>query len=298
MNRLEKLGYRIRISSWVGRLGNHLVQVSSAIYLAQMTRSLLEVPDHELITRRIFDFRTRDQVNCDEPISGWFLFSSECYQFPIRYDAERRRILQDFLYDFLFATNCFDKLKRHFNMAFRQDANSETLVINMRSGRDIFREEPPPQSDYMQPPLSFYQTIIETHGYGDCIVVTESDRANPVISELLSWRPDIRLKRHTSVRSDIETVLGANHLVMPHSSFTWCLALASKNLKVLHQWDHFPVRGLRGVDINTYKVTGYIKPGDWKGTPEQLELMVMHPKSLVSLCPKVDDSSDQPSAWM
>jgi hypothetical protein len=272
MNQLEKRGYRLRISGWMGRLGNHLIQLSCAIHLAEKTGSLLLTPDHEILRRRVYDFRAGGKGDCDEEVTGTFFTQPECFQFPIRYDSERRRVLQTFVLEQLQRKPWW----RRMSPAPDSVVDGETLVINMRSGRDIFRESPPPQNDYMQPPLSFYKKIIEKNRYEKCLIVTEPDRANPVIAGLLAWHSGVRVKTHRGVLDDISTVLSARHLVLAHSTFTWCLALMSRQLKELHQPSTCRVLGIRDYVINTYEIEEFIKPGQWTASSNQLAQMLSH----------------------
>jgi hypothetical protein len=276
MINLDKKGYRISIGDWVGNLGNHLIQMSGGLNVAKNTQSKLTIPEHRLLRRRTFDFTDVTNDNCFEPLVGRFFYQSDCFQYPIIYDRERKRIFQDHLYKLLLRRS----VREHFHDLLTRKPDDlvdpDTLVINMRSGGDIFRTDPPPQNDYMQPPLSFYKHIIESHNYHDCLIVTEADRKNPCIEALMSWNRNIRIKTHTSVRDDLRTILGATHLVMCHSTFSWCLALMSKNLRNLYQPHSFQVRGVGDLSIDTYVFENYIKPGEWKCSPEQLDKMVNH----------------------
>ncbi len=291
MSSLEKKGYRLSISGWVGRLGNHLIQLSCALNVAQQSKSLLIVPSHEILSRREYDFRDSSGHDCNEPIDGTFFTQQECFQFPIRFDADRRRILQTFVLPQLERRTWLQRVQRYLSRDTDRAVEEGTLVINMRSGRDIFRNSPPPQSDYMQPPLSFYQRVIESNGYDRCIIVTEPDRANPVIAGLLSWHSGIQVKTHKGVLDDMATVLNARHLVLAHSSFTWCLALMSRELRVLHQPHTCRVLGIKDFVVNTYELVNFIKPGEWRASPGQLAQMLNHPiEDVIRL--NVDNSSE------
>jgi len=283
MRALDKKGYKIKLTDWVGRLGNHLVQVATAIWVAQKTESLLILPRHTILKRRLFDFRNSSNNSCNEVVEGQFLFDYERIQCPAMRDRDRRIILQDYLYDFLVREKITDKLRDKIRWQKIVEPDENTLIINIRSGRDIFRQQPPPQDDYMQPPLSFYQKIIESHNYRNCLIVTEQARANPVIAALLTWDSNVQIKEHTTVHSDIFTLLNAHHLVIAHSSFSWILAQMSKKLRVLHQWNLFPVRGIDDFIINTYEVKNYIEPGTWCASADQLARMISHPLKDVSV---------------
>jgi hypothetical protein len=282
-NVLEKKGYQLRISGWLGNLGNHIIQLSGAINVADHTQSRLTVPSHPLLKRAVYDFTDSRNQNCLEPISGLFFTQADCFQFPIRYDADRRRLFQKYILELVSSISLRERIDELLHPRPSERVEPGTLVINVRSGKDIFRTEPPPQSDYMQPPLSFYKTVIESHGYEDCLIVTEAARRNPCIAALLDWNPRIRIKTHTTVGADARTILSASHLVMCHSTFSWCLALMSKNLRVLHQPASFQVRGVKDFAVHTYAFDNYIKPGEWRAAPEQTALMLDHPIEDVSV---------------
>lgn len=276
MINLDKKGYRMSIEHWVGKLGNHLIQMSGALNVARNTQSSLTIPKHPLLTRRTFDFTDSTNDNCLEPLAGRFFFKSDCFQYPIVYDRDRRTIFHDHVYDLLVSRGFRERLDGLLERTPIDPVTPDTLVINMRSGKDIFRTEPPPLKDYMQPPLSFYKHIIESNDYTDCLIVTEGDRKNPCIEALRSWSPTIRIKTHTSVKDDLRTILGATHLVMCHSTFSWCLALMSKNLRKLYQPQSFRIRGVGDFAIDTYTFHNYIEPGEWECSGDQLERMVNH----------------------
>jgi hypothetical protein len=263
-------GFDLILTQWVGRLGNHLIQLSNAIHVAERTKSRLTIPDHASFKRRIFDFRG-DHASTGSK-SSCFFWPHECLGHPIEYDAIRRNVFRRHV------VKMFLKRERWWWPSKNSSkVGPETLVINIRSGADIFRADPPPQSDYMQPPFSFYRRIIEDHGYTDCLIVTEADRMNPVIDHLLKWDKRIRLNFHRSVIEDIQLVLSARHLVMAHSTFTWCLALMSDRLEVLHQPDSFKINGVPDIDIHSYHLDGYIEPGTWLASEEQFRMMTDHP---------------------
>jgi hypothetical protein len=284
-NQLTRMGYVLRLSGWMGRLGNHLIQLSCAINVAQKSKSLLLVPPHGILKKAKYDFRVKGEDNCNEEISGPFFLQTDCYQFPIRYDQERRQIFLEYIRQQMTYRSLKGRLRDRVFPEPDTRLDDDTLVINMRSGTDIFRSSPPPQSDYMQPPLSFYKYIIEKYDYRTCLIVSEPERANPVIAALLSWgqNRDIRIKTHRSVQNDVATVLNARHLIAAHSTFTWCLALMSHNIRVYHQPHTCRIRGTMDFDVHTYEFSNYIKPGEWTASNAQLDLMVNHPVSDVRM---------------
>jgi len=283
MTTLENTGYRIEIAGWVGNLGNHLIQVSGAINVARHTASKVIVPRHPLIRLRELDFTNSSNINCNETIVGRFFFQSDCFQWPVRYDVDRRKLFRDYVLDDISKRTLRESIADIARLRKDDRVGSDTLVINIRSGLDIFRLGNPAQADYMQPPLSFYKRVIESHGYDDCLIVTQADRLNPCVEALLEWRKDIRIKTHRSVRDDLRTLLSARHLVMCHSSFSWCFALMSRNLRVLHQPETFRILGVPDLSIYTYHFKDYIRPGEWTYSEAQREAMLDHAVTDISV---------------
>lgn len=215
-----------------------------------------------------------------------FRFKQECFQFPIVTDQERREIFQKYLLPQLENRTFRAKLKKLLAPSTSQHetiTSEETLVINIRSGFDIFRQIPAPHNEYIQPPLSFYKHIIKKHNYRKALIVTEPDRANPVIPALLNTdlHCEIRLKQRKSIQDDISTILNASHLIAAHSTFTWCLGLMSKNLKVVHQPETFYIRGVSDFESKVYRIKDYIEVGEWNASDSQLALMLGHSEELV-----------------
>lgn len=153
---------------------------------------------------------------------------------------------------------------------------ADALVINMRCGSDIFSGNPKPGADYMQTPLSFYRRIKDNGRFDDYLIVMERDQLNPVIGPFLKYLAGIYLNQHRSVNDDILLALAAWHLVLAHSTFTWCLALTWTNLEVLHQPETFRIQGVPEVKISTWSTRKFVKPGEWEADELQMRMMVKH----------------------
>ena len=277
-------GNHYHITHWAGQLGNHIIQLSNAIYLAERTFSKVSYPDHSLLRSATFDFSKSDSPN-PRLIKGCFFYNDECLPYPLLYDYERRAILRKYIVPLIFPSFMPDPR-----------VSEKTLVINIRSG-DVFRGDYESKeaifsgvSNYMQPPLSFYQLIIEKYGFTDILIVTQPDRKNPCIQGLMEWRSDIRIVEHQSPLDDLRILLSAKYLITAHSSFSWCAALMSSVLEVLFQPASFQVKGVRDIEIHTFKMNGYIPPGQWRPTRDNLSLMLTFPVQLISetIFPKLD----------
>lgn len=116
----------------------------------------------------------------------------------------------------------------------RVDLEPDALVIHMRSG-DVMRTTRGVK--YWQPPLAYYKYIVETfHPTSPIYICTEIHEpadgvtgGNPVVDELLKWRPDI-IFPNADLKGDVATLLGARYLVQAVSSFSVTLATMSDRL--------------------------------------------------------------------
>jgi hypothetical protein len=274
MKNLTNNGYRIEIKGWVGNFGNHMLQLSGALKVAIETESVLTYPQNKIIPNQIFDFRSAKNSQCNLKVTSLFFYHDECFQYPLIYDQERREIAIKYI---------LPLLKKKYNRITNDNQNwdiENTLVINIRSG-DIFRDDYNSEDaiksgikNYVQPPLAFYKKIIGQFFYKNIIIVTQPDKRNPVIQELLKQYDKIIIKEHISPLDDFMMLLDAKHLVTCHSSFSWFAALISENLLVLHQPQSFSVKGINDYDVYTYNVENYIPYGSWKATKENLKKMI------------------------
>lgn len=267
---LPRKGYLIFIGEWMGNLGNNLIQLSNALNIAIETKSKLFLPKHDIIKSTNFDFTDPKNNNCNKEIKGIFYYSFQCFVYSLDgKDVERRKIYQEYVLPLLPQVEI-------------DEVGPKTLVLNIRSGTDIFRADPPPSPQYVQPPLSYYKHIIENGNYKDILIVTNKDRKNPCVEKLLSWNKNIRIMESSPIR-DMSAVLKARYLVIGLTTFSIQLALMSQNLKKLYQphfiklysQPHF-INGVKDYSIYNYKFNNYINPGEWHCTKEQLNMMINH----------------------
>lgn len=172
----------------------------------------------------------------------------------------------------------------------RGDAEiADRLVIHLRSG-DVFWPNPHPA--YGQPPLGFYQLVLNYREWSEVVLVAE-DETNPCFEEIL----DLCREKNTPTRitgrnfSDaILEVSRAQNVVF--SAGTFCPAicwLEPLNRTVFHFADSptqsFELDGANFVlvkDKNGRYVSS-VMDGNWANTPEQRKLMVEYPKSALTL---------------
>ena len=166
------------------------------------------------------------------------------------------------------------------------ETNISDLYINIRSGKDIFGNHQYSPGSYVQPPLCFYQTIIEKFNFSNIYIISNG-KENPVIDELLKSYNNTKYF-HGTVEEDTAIILSAKNLVLPCSSFTVELVKLSDNLQNLFEFNilyekdhinwHYQDRHLRPLKFNriimnpTEEYIKVMKP--WKQKPEQFSQMI------------------------
>ena len=152
-------------------------------------------------------------------------------------------------------------------------ANPNDLYINIRSG-DIFSTRI--NHMYSQPPLCFYQKIINENNYSD-IYILSNGHENPIVDKLLEIYPKIKYI-HGKIEYDISVIINAYNFVMPVSTFPETLINLNSNLKNLYIYDLLRSSPQK-VNYTIYKMIPSLKYSEimekkWKKSKEQLDLMM------------------------
>ena len=156
----------------------------------------------------------------------------------------------------------------------KYNSSPNDLYINIRSG-DIFVNII--NKYYAQPPLCFYQKIINENKYENIYIIANGHE-NPVVDELLKLYPKIKYL-HGSIEYDISVVINAYNFVMPISTFSYTLIWLNNNLKNLYVFRenyfvplHSNYTLYKMASSERYKKTMINK---WNNTKEQLLLMLI-----------------------
>ena len=163
-------------------------------------------------------------------------------------------------------------------------ANPDDLYINIRSG-DVFVNIM--HSSYSQPPLCFYQKIIQENKYQNIYLISNG-KENPLVDILLKLYPNIKYMHGTPIE-DMSVLVNVYNLVLPISSFPYAAIRFNDNLKNLFIYDimveTISVRWyaedyyFKNMKFNIYKMkpsSNYenIMKGKWKKSKIQLDLMI------------------------
>ena len=165
-----------------------------------------------------------------------------------------------------------------------EELTDDTLVIHFRSG-DAFSERP--HGALGQPPLSFYEKVIEHESPAKVILVCEN-LANPVIERVRSLIDSRGIPVSVSssgFRQDLAILLGAQILVTANGTLAEALLLLSPRIK---RWVSFggnfrPYFRRRALDstVSVVDLSGEysraIMKGNWQNSPAQREMMLNFP---------------------
>ena len=147
------------------------------------------------------------------------------------------------------------------------------LVINIRS-RDVFFNKI--NKNYGQPPLCFYQKIIDDNKFKN-IYLMSNGHENPTVNKLLELYPKIKFI-HGTVEEDASVIIYSYNLVMPVSTFPFTLVRLNNNLKKIFVYSLIKYN-FKDENFTVYRMEAsqnYLNKiqGKWKNTKEQLDLMI------------------------
>ena len=264
-----------------GNIGNYLFHLCHGVMWAQLREATLVVP-RPLALRSL----NRSAVALD--------FSSGSRS----YDPGKVEVLEAFIHgneltrqlSFRYRYFCMqDHVRPLFDDAATHDElDDNTLAIHVRSG-DIFgdaRINP----KYGQPPLSWYETLIERSGFASFVVVTQTrfakGRLNPVVAAIRERWPEVRILSEDT-ECDFHTLRHARHLALSVGTFALTAAMCNVQLESLHvprydrTWDPnfsdiFPAGEDLGFTRVDYEIGGYAAMHSWENRPDQVELMLGH----------------------
>jgi hypothetical protein len=284
----------INITNWRGRLGNNIIQISNAIYIAEKTKSTVFFPSlrHRGLNLNTISFSEDPPPLGINTIKGDFWeidkFDS-CYR--IKKEeliSNRRRILLAYF-------NPIITTQVKVYKFYPDNPTEKDLTLHIR-GSDIFNKQPHP--DYVPPPLIYYSDVIESREYENVFIISE-DTKNPCISELKKrfgkkikvihemysglYNQSQNLKcEHPSRRilNDFYFLMKSKNLVCGNSTFSLTAALCSDCVNDLWIPGHGTVeidenyRKQFGFNINIMNYKNYIKTGEWRNSKEQIEMVL------------------------
>ena len=163
--------------------------------------------------------------------------------------------------------------------------DQKDLYIHIRSG-DIFKYKSNKSSNYAQPPLCFYEKILNQFKFRKIFIITENN-LNPIIN-LLIKRFQTIIVTNNSLKVDIALLMNAYNIVGSISSFLTMIIIFNEHLLKLWEYDLYrlPEKYFHlHRDFYTYKKKYIIYkmiPSKkyktmmfpWRNTKEQREYMI------------------------
>ncbi len=209
----------------------------------------------------------------------------------IPFDDWLTTLSPNFFYDFyrLKIENRLDIIKNEIiNNLPKIEINKTDLIIHFRSS-DVFQHKNDPEHapDYAQPPLCFYETILQKFNFENIYLISIDDIYNPVIKELKTKYPKI-IYHENSLEVDISYLVRGNNIVGSISSFLVSCIKLNDNLKYFWEYDRYPMCSKMfhsHPSIFNFKrnyTTYLMEPSEtyknkmiiWKCTDEQIEIML------------------------
>ena len=163
--------------------------------------------------------------------------------------------------------------------------DDKDLYIHVRGG-DIFKCKKCKDINYSQPPLCFYQKILNKFIFKNIYIIS-FDNLNPIIEPLINEFPKL-IHSHNSLQRDIAILSNAYNLVGSVSSFLTSSILMNNNLKNYFEYDNYrltekylhlhPQIYKYKIKYNVYKMNSSkyyrSKMFPWKNTKFQKDLML------------------------
>jgi len=266
------------VSHWSGRLGNNIQQVANCIMKAELSHdTFYQKLSHEVIKKFIFNFGTEElpQENSGRFYSWEPLIHCEK---GILEGGNEIGVTKEYVYQNMRRV-CRNYILHHLDVPNIEIIGDDTIVMHLRSGDNYHRVFDPP-TNYVPNPLIYYLNLIDS--FDKCILVTEPDRENPIVHELM--KIDKVKVQSMDVRTDFATLLSAKNLALSGvGTFAMAAALCSKNIENLYTTDlllteHLNYSMLFNTDINVHvmELENYIPvfPCGWKNTEEQRKFIL------------------------
>ena len=166
--------------------------------------------------------------------------------------------------------------------------HKKDLIIHFRSS-DIFqhKDDPIHAPDYAQPPLCFYEMILNKFNFSNIYIISVDDVYNPVIKILRTKFPKI-IYNENPLEIDISYLVRGYNIVGSISSFLISSIKLNDNLKFFWEYDRYPMcskmyHSHHSIFNIKRNYTIYLmEPSEiyknqmivWKGSDDQIKIML------------------------
>lgn len=217
------------VRQWYQDLGNHLIILENAVAAAtaqnisavrlvtdHTLQQVLDVPGGEVaLTNTLTSRLDSSGKACDVDVSGAAGFFRERHM----KHHDLRGLLQAHVVKY--RRRCPEP-----SAQARRAVGQSGIVMHMRSG-DIMKH-PALNGFYAQPPCAYYRDVVDRGNAGKqfehVLIVTQADRGNPCVDELVRAFPDRVTVQSGSVGEDSCAILSAQNLALSYGTFSLTLS--------------------------------------------------------------------------
>lgn len=261
----------VNIINWYGRLGNNITQIINAIIFAYYKKiNIINFPTHYFFKSQSIDLKicssnSNSKINNNSYNDIFFSRKEICKKYNLKETMfENNQI------------NIRKIIKNLFNLPEYKKLNisDNTLTIHIRSG-DVYSKNPHP--GWIQPPLIFYENIINEKEWEKIILICEDDKS-PIIKPLMNKYKNISFIIQ-SLEKDINLIIQSKNICFGMGSFIPTLLLLNENLNTIYYPRYCYRYVLELVSYKNkkeYELLNYIKKGEWKNTDEQIYFMLKY----------------------
>ena len=208
------------------RLGNQLILLSKVIFFCEILgcKSIILDKHNWFIKNKIY----YEKYNMTIQTMKKLFFGTQ-------------QIINDISYNWLFYFSYIkpelriDVIKKEImNNIPKINVNPKDVFIHIRSG-DIFQKSEMHNEFYSQPPLCFYQTILNEFDFKNIYIISEN-KFNPIIDQLIVEYPNIIFKEN-EIEIDMAYLINAYNIVGSISTFINMLIRLNNNLKYFWEYN-------------------------------------------------------------
>jgi hypothetical protein len=236
----------IVVSDWYGRIGNNLIQVAHAIFLAILSGVLrVTLPDSDTDhfgvstpIRQMFNFPQRLDIDPDEEFkSRVYCWASEGYYYVLH--CNKKLVRADYMN--VLRTYVLPHLTDEARGTCEREASNtkHELVIHLRSGDAMFQDPPHPQKSIFAP-CAFFEAVADDAKvtFEGVRVITEPDRKHPCLGFFKEKNWNVTVQSESLV-ADGCAFMHAGHLAIgAQSTFSDTLSLFNPHPVTLYDPFH------------------------------------------------------------
>jgi hypothetical protein len=213
---------KIIIKEWYGRNGNNFIQLINACIFAEKEEyNIIEFPNHSLFIKNKIEISNTIYKKKNDYID---IINNNFYFYLINKPE---------IYYFSFIKHIFDKYIKLYLINFNNlNIIRDQLCIHIRGG-DVFQSH---IHFYAQPPLFFYDQILDENKHIINPRIISEDKLNPCVNQLINKYNCIYIKQN--LNTDLEYLINAKILCFGYGTFSIIILLLNNNIDKLYLPDY------------------------------------------------------------